>query len=143
MALPSWPSELPERPSQQGYSYGFGDGRLSTDMDSGPPKMRRRSSSAVRPVTASFMGDADAMARLERFWDEDTRGGTLPFTIVNPRTHGLPAAAGSGETLLTDSGDQLLVSAYDVAMMGKTAPQITPIGGLEYRASYSLTILPI
>lgn len=143
MAIPSWPSDLPQRPSQQGYSVGFGDGRLMTEMDAGPPKMRRRYTSTVKPVAMSFVGDANAVARFERFWDIDLKGGSLPFTIVNPIMHGMKLVTETGTTVTDELGNPILVAAYDLALMGKSPPQVTPVGGLDYRISCTLTKLPV
>lgn len=71
--------------------------------------MRRRCSSAVRPVKATFMVNPIGAATIERFWDEDTAGGSLPFVMPDPVNHGGPLSAGGA--IVTVGGKPLTVSA--------------------------------
>jgi hypothetical protein len=125
-----------------GYSYGLADGRLKTAMDSGPPKVRRRFSSATRPVSGQIYGSIDDMARLERFWMSETAGGVLPFVIPDQNTDGLMLVTEDGAPLLGDDGQELANSSYWLAMFGDAPPQQSVVSGLIYKANFNLTILP-
>ncbi len=70
-ALIVWPAELPQRVLASGYSESLGDGRLRTQMETGPMKVRRRFSAVARPIAASFRVSPDGKARIERFWWEE------------------------------------------------------------------------
>ncbi|MEZ0253573.1 MAG: hypothetical protein ACAH20_21885, partial [Methylobacteriaceae bacterium] len=86
MTIPVWPTDLPQRVLADSYSEGLGNGRLRTAMETGLPKMRRRFTLAARPVSAAFRVSADGKARIERFFNEETGGGTLPF-LMPDQTH--------------------------------------------------------
>lgn len=137
-----WPSDLPQRFQREGYSRGFADGRLSTPMEAGPPKTRRRFSSAVKPLTVTMDEREDAFARLERFYEEELRGGVLPFLLPDQARDGLPLMADVGVPLLDDAGRPLLVSAWWLVMFGGNLPTPQDRGGGWYRSTFSLSILP-
>lgn len=138
-----WPAELPQRVLASGYSEGLGDGRLRTQMETGPMKVRRRFSSVARPVAASFRVSPDGKARIERFWQEDIRGGSLPFRIPDQTHDGLPLLAGDGLMLLDDQGRPLFITAWWLVMAGDAPPSFTPLQrGLAYTASFPLMVMP-
>lgn len=142
MTIAVWPADLPQKLITDGYSYSFADGRLKTAMDAGPPKMRRRFSSAVRPAAGQFYGSADDMARLERFWMEETGGGALPFVLPDQNSDGLGLQADDGTQLLDDHGQPLINTASWLALFGETPPQRQVVSGLIWKAAFTLTILP-
>jgi hypothetical protein len=139
---PVWPSELPQRPTQQGFSRGVGDGRLITPMGKGPPKVRRRYSAVVKPIRAVMHLSTDQFYRWERFWEEDTEGGTLPFLIIDPMAHGQPLLVSPGVPLLTEAGVPILISSWWLVMFGEAEPQTIPVGGLDYSITFSLNVMP-
>lgn len=141
MAIPVWPESLPQRFLVDGYSEKLRDGRLMTKTSYGPGKTRRRFSSAVLPVAAAMLLDYDAKARFELFWEEDTQGGILPFTIPDQTHDGIPLLDGSGNPVLDGSGELLLVTATWLAMFGQDAPTITP-WGLQFSASFVINVMP-
>lgn len=142
MTIPYWPPDLPQRLIQENYQQALGEGRLRTAMDAGPPKSRRRFSAVPKPISGQFFGTADAFARLERFWNEDTAGGTLPFLIPDQTRDGLGLDTGTGLTLLDDAGHQILNTAWWLTLFGDNPPSQTPLSGRLYRISLSLTVLP-
>ena len=140
--IPVWPADLPQRLLQEGYSYGFADGRLKTAVESGPPKMRRRFSVSPRPVTGQFLGSENDMARLERFWLEETGGGALPFLMPDQTRDALPLVTEGGVQLLDDQGSPLINTAWWLVMFGDTPPQKQVASGAIYRISLTFTVLP-
>ncbi|WP_430914067.1 hypothetical protein [Methylobacterium sp. sgz302541] len=142
MSIPFWPSDLPQRVSRNGFGETFRDGRLRTAMEAGPPKMRRRFSSAVRPIQASIEVTVDGKARLERFWSEEAAGGTLPFLMPDQTLDGLALTDGDGIQLLDDQGRPLVNTNWWLAMFGDSAPSVQNMGWIWYRVSFPLMVLP-
>ncbi|MFO1126381.1 MAG: hypothetical protein U1E25_14630 [Methylocystis sp.] len=142
MAVPSWPAELPQRVLRDGYSEKLRDGRLFSRTQSAPGKVRRRYSSAVLPITASIIIDETQKSRLERFWYEDTGGGTLPFVIPDQTHDGLPMLDNFGNPVITDAGAEILITANWLARFSENGgPQFTP-WGLQFQAAFQLDVLP-
>jgi hypothetical protein len=145
MALAIWPEELPQRPLQSGFSRGVGDGRASSAMAQGPGKTRLRYTATVKPVPCTIQLTADQYFRLDRFWEEDTKGGTQPFMIIDPMAHGQPALLEDGSPWILEDGTPVLISAWWVVMFGQSqgdAPTATPLSGDLYRASFLLNVMP-
>ena len=141
MAVPVWPTELPQRVLRDGYSEKLRDGRMFSRAQSGPGKVRRRYSSAVLPVSASLIIDEAQKARFERFWTEETSGGVLPFTMPDQTHDGLQLLDGGGLPILDGGGLPILVTANWLARFAQEAPQITP-WGLQFTAVFQLDVLP-
>ena len=80
----SWPSELPQRFSKDGYSDSFADNRIATNPDLGPALIRSRVSSMPRPVTGVMVMSRVQLERLRKFWKTDTLDGKLPFIFPDP-----------------------------------------------------------
>lgn len=83
-----WPATLPQHFLQDGYSEGVADGRLVSQMEAGPAKVRRRSSAMPRPLTGRMLMDDDQLDDLRGFVDATLIGGSLPFTFPNPTDFG-------------------------------------------------------
>lgn len=141
MAYPTWPANLPQRVVVDGYSETFRDGRLFSRTSGGPPKVRRRFSSSPMPVSATLALDYDQKAMLERFWEEDTSGGALPFYIPDQSHDGIQLLDESGDPILTGGDSPLLITAKWLALFGEEAPKVTP-WGLQFMASFTLMVMP-
>ncbi|MFG1340566.1 hypothetical protein [Xanthobacter autotrophicus] len=142
MSVPFWPSELMQRVLVDGYSEGFGDGRIRQAMDAGPPKVRRRFSAVTRPVRASIKVDFDGIGRLNRFWTEETAGGALPFWFPDQTSDGLPLLTADGVPLLTESGAPLLITSWWLVIFGDEEPVISAESATLFVATFNLNILP-
>ncbi|GJE00541.1 hypothetical protein [Methylobacterium isbiliense] len=140
--IPVWPADLPQRFRAADSSFGFGDGRLRTPMDAGPPKVRRRFSAVVKPVTLSWRGSEDDVARFERFFEEEIAGGSLPFFLPDPRRDGRPLLTDDGVVLLDDQGRPLLNTAWWLCLFGETVPTQIPVTGLLMQVNMQLAVLP-
>ncbi|SEP21333.1 hypothetical protein SAMN04487843_108203 [Methylobacterium sp. ap11] len=138
-----WPSELPQRVLASGYSETMGEGRLRTQMEAGPMKVRRRFSAVVRPVPASFRVSPDGKARLERFWREEIGGGSLPFLMPDQTHDGLPLLTDDSLQLLDDQGRPLINTAWWLVMAGDAPLSFTPLQrGMAFSASFPLVVMP-
>lgn len=142
MSLAIWPPELPQRFLRQGFNEGFGDGRLSTKADAGPPKSRRRFSSAIRPIQAAIDVPVDGKMRLLRFWNEETASGSLPFLVPDPTVDGLPLIGFDSLALLDQDGTPILAEAWWLVLFADTPPSAVNTAGAWYRVTFSLSVLP-
>lgn len=82
----TWPGTLPQTMQISGYQETIPDGRLKSQTDTGPGKMRPRSSALGRPVVGTMFMDSDQLDTLQSFVASDLGGGTLPFDF--PAVHG-------------------------------------------------------
>ena len=81
MAIDTWPSSLPQSFLLSGYSEGMGDGRIKSNTDTGPAKIRRRSTAIPEPVTGQLLLSQSQKQTLKSFILETLLGGTLPFRL--------------------------------------------------------------
>jgi len=81
---PIWPAGLPQRPLVDGYSNSFGNGAARTDMDSGPPKIRKRFTATAEPLRLVFRLTRLQVATLRAFFKDDCAYGAVPFSFVEP-----------------------------------------------------------
>lgn len=119
MADIDWPAGLPQRPSWTNYQETPPNLVVRTQMDSGPPKVRRRFTAGVRPFKCGFdVLTATEIATLDDFFLNTTGGGALRFNWIHPRT-GVAAE-----------------------LRFVSAPAYTAIGGLSYSVTMDMEILP-
>ena len=138
-----WPSELPQHVLASGYSESLGEGRLRTQMEAGPMKVRRRFSAVARPVSTSFRVSPDGKARIERFWREEIGDGSLPFLMPDQTRDALALLTDDGLQLLDDQGRPLINTAWWLVMAGEAPPTFTPLQrGMAFMASFPLVIMP-
>lgn len=83
MAVPSWPAGLPQN-VRKDYSETSGVLLLSTPMDKGPAKLRRRGVKPTILKVGFYMTDTQ-IGTLETFL-KTTLGGVQRFTFPHPRT---------------------------------------------------------
>lgn len=86
MANPVWPGTLPSYLQEPGYQEKFQDQTVESQMDTGPAKIRRRFTKAIRFIQASMLLTADQVSAFETFWVTTCKGGSIPFDWVHPRT---------------------------------------------------------
>lgn len=87
MTIPVWPAELPQYLIFNGYKEAPPDLALRTDMDTGPAKTRRRSSSGPRPIQGKLPPlTSEQVDVLLSFYEDDLLSGTLRFAWSHPRT---------------------------------------------------------
>lgn len=79
-----WPIELPQIPLRAGYSDTAPNNLLRSDMDTGPAKVRRRSTAKPHIAACSYVFD-DAKAMIfEDFAEHTLAGGALAFDWWHP-----------------------------------------------------------
>jgi hypothetical protein len=116
----AWPDTLPQYLLVDGNRIDTADGRLKSQPDTGPGKMRRRSSAMPRPLSGTIEVSGAQLDILDAFVDAELAGGTLPFTF--PKTHG------AGTWLVRFAADGL--------------PSEANIGGDRWQVAMGLEILP-
>lgn len=135
MTVLVWPAELPQGVRQAGFQVTPGDGVLRTKMEGGPNKARRRFSSTPHAMSASFLVYREGLARFARFYEEDTRNGSLPFVMADPVYDGAPLA-----DLLTETGASILIVRKLLVMFAE-APNLAPFGP-AFQVSMRLSVMP-
>jgi len=85
-----WPATLPQFFEAAGYRESAPSNMLKTPMATGPDKRRRRSTTAIRPISGQIDCTAAQVETLDQFFNTTLRSGILSFTWVHPRTQ-LPA----------------------------------------------------
>ncbi len=112
MSHPTWPSELPQWLRVEGYSNELPETRMTTPMEVGPGKLRRRSSLAAVPVTGRLVLRRGDLARLKRFWFEEIDQGISPFWFPDQDAMAVLLTDGQGRRLRNEDGRGLQVSAW-------------------------------
>ncbi len=143
MAILTWPDDLPWETRRDGFSAPFADGRIRTDMEDGPGRVRLRNGSPLRPMTIVLDMTAAQHARLERFWAEDTRHGVLPFFFRHPLRFGLPLLAGDPALpVLMADGREILIDHWLLCQFGSAPPAPAPLPGGRLRVTIALVVHP-
>lgn len=86
MSVPSWPSSLPQYLSSDSFTLAPQSSVVSSSMDIGPPKIRRRFTGTWSKISASLTLSADQWTVLWTFYDTTLAGGVLTFSWVHPVT---------------------------------------------------------
>lgn len=118
--MDSWPLSLQQKLEADGFTYRFGNTRVGTEMDVGPPKVRSRFTDAVDIYDCQVTLDHDEIATFKTFYKTTLGNGTLPFLFVDPFT--------AVETAFR------FVPGQD--------PTIRPLGGRVYTLTMSWERLP-
>lgn len=80
-----WPTALPSSPLLDGFScQPAGYGLVVTEMDAGPPKVRRRTSTQGLLMQASWVLSRDQLNEFQSFFEIDLAHGSLTFTAEHP-----------------------------------------------------------
>jgi hypothetical protein len=58
---------------------------LRTQMDTGPAKLRQRTTAGVAKLSLSYVLSAEQAQDLEDFYEDDLAGGALAFSFTHPR----------------------------------------------------------
>lgn len=140
MSVLTWPSSLP-RPLRSGYQAQNADPRLRKQADAGPPGFRRRYSSVARGLSLSVVLSRSEKAQFDRFYEQDTRHGSLPFWMPDPVTDGWPMLTESGAYVLTESGQPILLSKQLLCLFGDEPP-VETIQGMSFTIGFSVWVMP-
>jgi len=84
--MPTWPASLPDDFLQSGFSETLPDNVLRSKMDIGPPKTRRRSTAAPRPIAGQQLMTTAQVATFDTFFVTTLSDGAIGFDWTHPRT---------------------------------------------------------
>jgi hypothetical protein len=136
-----WPVELPCGVLLGSLQTGPRGSRLSTAPDYGQAKLRRRGPKIV-PVSCIIAVSPDLRARFDRFWDEDTAGGTLPFLYRDQQLDGYQLADESGAWLETEDGSPIRMESWWLVQFDKQEPAYSRLSGNKFQIQFSIVVLP-
>ena len=85
--MEQWPSSLPQEFNANGFTYAPGDVVIRQDMDYGPAKTRRRTTSHVDVMSGNITITHDQWAILKDFYYITIGGGVDFFTVEHPIEH--------------------------------------------------------
>ena len=84
--MPDWPSSLPSIPLVAGYTEELPRTTITTAMDAGPAKTRRRLTNNVSKHNINLTLNETEVAAFKSFYETDILGGSLEFTFNDPIT---------------------------------------------------------
>ena len=111
--MATWPGSLPTDFLEQGFSETAPDNVIKSDMDVGPPKTRRRTSAAVRPIKGVIKMTTAQVATHDTFFTDTTFDGAEAFDWTDPRTGASVSflyTPGAPPSYQPDGGDYWLVT---------------------------------
>lgn len=82
----TWPSTLPVSPLLDGFSETAEEIIIRSKMETGPDKVRARTTAGVRKFSMAFMMTKNETAIFDDFYLNDLNGGAAPFDFTHPRT---------------------------------------------------------
>jgi hypothetical protein len=124
------------------FSTSPPDPRIKSAMETGPAKLRPRTSMAVRPVSGTTRCRQDQVARIDRFWLEDLKKGTLPFLFPDQIYNNANLLTDGLEQLLTDEDEVLLVSGWHLVQFAEPPRSVPLRRSTMFAVSLSLNVLP-
>ena len=83
MSYPTWPSDLPQKPIQDGYQEGLADNTIRSKPDVGYAKVRRRSTAVNDPIKMQIVCTQAQWSSVKYFY-RTTLAASLPFTWTHP-----------------------------------------------------------
>ena len=86
MPTTPWPSSLPQRPRADDFAETPPNLLVRSTTDTGPAKVRRRTTAGVTKMRASFRLTAAQLAAFRSFYEIDIEHGALPFSWTHPIT---------------------------------------------------------
>ena len=88
VAQAMWPTTLPDKFSIRQYRESPPNNSIRQTMDVGPAKVRRRQTSAERPITGTMVMTFDQKNAFDDFYENDLFSGSLTFDGLNHPTTG-------------------------------------------------------
>lgn len=117
MATP-WLPSLQEYINEDNFSYNMADTTISSNMDTGPRKVRRRSTRPINRMTGSINLTVDEFNDFYFYFNTTLNGGVTPFEVDHPITGILTVFRFVG------------------------SPNISSLGGGNFRAAFEWEELP-
>lgn len=83
--MPAWPGTLPTSPTKFS-SLSSPDCLINTEVTTGPPKVRRRTTAAETPWRMQWVLTTAQKNTWKTFWQTTLYHGSLSFTMTDPET---------------------------------------------------------
>lgn len=84
--MPAWPGSLPQKPLLEGLQEQAPTLTVRTQMDAGPPKIRKRFTAGIRLFSLLLSLTKAQVETLDVFFVTTSNGGATPFDWTHPRT---------------------------------------------------------
>jgi len=84
MSIPTWPESLPQFLLMDSYEETAPDVLIKSNMETGPAKVRRRVTAAVRPVKGHQIMTPEQLTEFKTFFNTTIYGGALRFAWTDP-----------------------------------------------------------
>ncbi|KQS84119.1 MULTISPECIES: hypothetical protein [unclassified Rhizobium] len=142
MTIPAYPSELPP-PLRADFADQSGEGRSFFRPDAGPavPSLRFAAVSDVVPFSTQL--ERWQLGVFDKFYEETTKKGALPFTIPAPLIDGFAMLDENLDVLLDENDQPLLYTETMLVMFADQGlPARSQIDVEAYRVTFRLARLP-
>ena len=116
--MAAWPTDLQQYLLAEGFSMTPADNVITSDVEAGVPKKRRRFTKTKDDVTGNIHLPYDKYDVLDIFYKVTTASGVLPFDVVHP------------------------ITKVPVKARFAAPPTYAPLGGLVFLVSLKWEILP-
>lgn len=137
----SWPEDVP-CPNWRDYSISFGDGRTMTQIEAGPPRMRRRFSAMPDSAAIAITMTRDEYAVFRYFYYTTLKSGSLPFWLRDPILDGAVALDENGEVVLDENDEPVLAEAQDICLFAAEAPAVKMISNRHVSVTMTIFRMP-
>jgi len=84
--MPTWPVTLPQKFSADGYDESAPDNVIRSKPDTGPDKIRRRTTANIRPYKTTLRMTGAQVDTLDAFYVTTLLSGSLAFDWQEPRS---------------------------------------------------------
>lgn len=108
--MAAWPGSLPEVMEPDEYAEQALPQTIRSDMDAGPPKVRRRFSAGISHISRRLAMTSAQVATFETFFNTDTAAGSLRFDWWHPRKKATVQARFMGAYSISRTGSYYWVS---------------------------------
>lgn len=115
--MASWPATLPQAFEQDGYSEPFASNVVRTEMDVGPPKVRKRYTAAVKQFAGLMYLTETQAETLETFYETTTNWGSDAFDWVHPRTGAAISCRFAGPPVLEQARGRYVAAMIQIEVL--------------------------
>lgn len=84
--MATWPATLPSTFLLDGFTESAPDNVIASEMETGPPKTRRRASASIRRISAQLVMTSCQVGIHDTFFTDTLYDGAEAFDHVDPRT---------------------------------------------------------
>lgn len=110
MADIDWPTTLYGLILEEGFQETPPQTSIRTDMDVGPPKIRRRGTAGIRKISFMLFLTKTLVGTLDTFFTTTTKSGSLAFNFKLPRTEVSSEYLFAAEPIYTPRDDGYVAS---------------------------------